>query len=70
MTRMTIDTAPRDGTVIVVGHPDVGEFLMQWGHIQKNHYFAPGERGMWVAPHGGLTWRDGEDGPSYWVVGE
>lgn len=59
-------TEPRDGTLIIVGHDDVGEFPMQWGHIQRNGLF-PGKVGMWVAQDGSFTWQDGpEEGPSYW----
>lgn len=60
-----IETAPRDGTLIMVSHEDVGSFIMRWGHIQRNGLF-PGVIGMWVAPDGSMTWQDGEEGPSHW----
>ena len=67
MTRLTIDTAPRDGRVIVVGHPDVGEFVMAWNPVGTNAVFAPGDIGIWEAVDQSFTWRSGpEDGPSYW----
>ena len=66
--RFPIETAPKDGTVIVVGDPDVGEFPMSWGHIQRNEFFAPGTTGMWVMAYGGgATWTDADGfGPTAW----
>lgn len=70
-----IATVPKDGTLIIVGDPDVGEFPMRWGHIQKNEIFAPGVVGMWVLDGGGMTWTDSDGlGPTYWrpypIIGE
>lgn len=62
-----ITTAPRDGTVIVVAHEHVGEFVMQWDPQGTNDFFAPGDVGIWVAPDGSMTWKDtDDDGPSHW----
>jgi hypothetical protein len=62
------EQAPRDGTLIVLMHEDVGAFPMQWGHIQKNGLF-PGRVGMWVAQDSSLTWQDSADeGPSHWCT--
>lgn len=64
--RFPIDTAPRDGTLIYIGDPDVGEFPMQWAHIQRNGLF-PGVVGMWVMPKGEMTWNDADGfGPTVW----
>ena len=64
--RDCISTAPKDGRVIIVGHEDVGEFPMAWNPLGTNHLFAPGEIGIWELPDRSMTWRNGEDGPSYW----
>lgn len=62
-----IETAPKDGKPIMVMHDDVGSFIMQWGHIQTNEFFAPGQVGMWVAPDRSMTWAVHDDvGPSHW----
>lgn len=66
-----IETAPKDGTVIsVTAFEDDGEqfetWPMQWGHIQTNEMFAPGQIGMWVVPDGSITWREGDGGPTHW----
>lgn len=66
-----ISTAPKDGTVILLTvFEDSGKPFeihpMQWCHLQKNALFAPGVIGMWTAPDGSYTWREGEDGPTHW----
>ncbi len=67
----TIDSAPMDGTPIILTwfdrDGDIGDvWLMQWGHIQQNGLF-PGVTGMWVTPDGAATWNpDGEGGPTHW----
>lgn len=63
----TIATAPRDGRIIMVSHPDVGSFIMRWNPVGYNDTFAPYDIGIWEAPDGSFTWKDGgEDGPSHW----
>jgi hypothetical protein len=65
--RHPIATAPKDGTLIMVGDPDVGEFPMRWGHIQRNEFFAPGSVGMWIMIDGSMTWSEADDcGPTTW----
>ncbi len=65
--RQPIATAPRDGSLIVVGSDDVGEFVMRWWAFQRNAIFAPGVTGMWVDPYAGFTWTEhGGGGPEYW----
>lgn len=67
----TIDTAPKDGTVIELTWMENDRpqeiWPMQWGHIQRNGFF-PGKTGMWVATDGSLTWNDDDpDGaPTHW----
>lgn len=66
-----LDSAPRDGTLIdITAIDDDGEVFeihpMVWDPSAKNAIFAPGMVGMWVAPGGEYTWREGEGGPTHW----
>lgn len=69
----TIDSAPRDGsTILLTAIEDDGTVFeihpMQWAHIQRNGLF-PGAVGMWTSPGGGYT-RNGEPGdggPTHWA---
>lgn len=61
-----IETAPKDGRVIVVMHNEVGSFPMAWNPSATNHLFAPDEIGMWEMPDRSMTWRSAQDGPSHW----
>lgn len=71
MDWMPIETAPRDGRIIeITALEDDGTpyeiWPMQWCHIQRNEFFAPGKIGMWTHPSGECTWREGEGGPTHW----
>lgn len=62
-----ISSAPRDGTLIIVAHDDVGAFPVRWNPEATNDLFAPGCSGLWVAPDGTFTWSEhGGLGPSHW----
>jgi hypothetical protein len=62
-----IRTAPRDGTFIVVGHEEVGTFIVRFVANQRKEVFAPGEVGMWLELGDTMTWIDHPDlGPSHW----
>lgn len=67
----TIDTAPKDGTVIELTWMEKGNaqeiWPLQWAHIQRNGFF-PGKVGMWTSPDGSMTWNDDNpDGaPTHW----
>lgn len=66
-----IETAPRDGQLILLTAFESDGSLfevhpMQWFHVQRNELFAPGMVGMWTAPDGGYTWREGNGGPTHW----
>lgn len=67
-----IETAPKDGTVVLLTAIDEdGELFeihpMQWAHIQQNGLF-PGKLGMWTHPTGAYTWNDDMigGGPTHW----
>ncbi len=62
-----IETAPKDGRVIIVAHDEMGAFEMAWNPIGTNPMFAPGEIGIWEAPDRSFTWRAGEFGPDKWA---
>lgn len=62
-----IETAPKDGRVIVVMQEDVGSFLMAWNPTATNHLFAPGQMGMWEASDRSMTWRNDDCGPTHWM---
>jgi hypothetical protein len=67
----TMDTAPKDGSVIELTAMLDGKpfeiWPMQWAHIQRNGFF-PGTVGMWTAPDGSVTWNGSPDegGPTHW----
>lgn len=66
-----IDTAPKDGRVIVLTWLENGEpqdqFPMAWANTQRNGLF-PGKFGMWATIDGGLTWNDDDPAgaPTHW----
>lgn len=67
-----IETAPKDGRVIVLtwfedGKPQE-QWPMLWGHIQRNGLF-PGKLGMWTTPDGSVTWNDDDPAgaPTHWM---
>lgn len=68
-----IETAPKDGTVILLTalEPDGEPFEvwpMQWMAIQQNGLF-PGKVGMWTHPSGDVTWNDDDPAgaPTHWM---
>lgn len=66
--RQPIETAPKNGLAIMVGHEDVGQFIMAWNATAQNPFFAPGQTGMWKTIDGSMTWSDADDcGPDYWM---
>ena len=61
-----IDTAPRDGRVILVKHDDVGAFAMAWNATATND-LIPDQIGLWELVDKSMTWCDGGDeGPWFW----
>ena len=61
-----IATAPKDGTVIWVMHPDCGAFLMRWSPNTTNPMFS-NATGMWLATDNSMTWcEDTDAGPDWW----
>lgn len=66
-----IETAPRDGSVVeITALEDDGTPFeihpMCWDANGRNTIFAPGMVGMWTAPDGSYTWREGDGGPTHW----
>jgi hypothetical protein len=65
-----IGSAPKKKIIEITALEPSGEpfeiHLMQWGADAENPFFAPGVTGMWVAPCGSYTWREGEGGPTHW----
>lgn len=66
-----IETAPKDGSSVLLTAFDEGEmfetWVMMWGHIKKNPLF-PSKTGMWMTPDGMITWNGShnEGGPTHW----
>lgn len=66
-----IETAPKDGTVIILTWMEDGkpaeQWPMRWAHIQRNGLF-PGKIGMWTATDGSCTWNDDDPAgaPTHW----
>lgn len=63
----TIDTAPRDGTLICVTAEGEPIYKMSWNQFGSNP-LVQSERGIWWGEGGGFTWseRDGL-GPTHWM---
>lgn len=64
--RQPIETAPRNGLTIIVGHDDCGQFAMHWEPQAQNGLF-PGAQGFWVSLDRSFTWSEHDGaGPDYW----
>lgn len=65
--RRPIETAPKDGTIVMVGADDEGPYPMYWDAEFFNALVST-KPGIWVLEGGGLTWCDERpDGaPTYW----
>lgn len=50
-----IDSAPRDGTVVIVFDPDCGAFPMRWV-VDGVNPLVDNPPGIWVASDGSMTW--------------
>lgn len=62
-----ISTAPRDGTVIIVGAPDDEWFYMRWNPQGFNGLVQPEPDGIWEATDNSFTWSEqGGFGPTHW----
>lgn len=61
-----IDTAPRDGTLIVVTAEDEPLYKMSWNQFGSNP-LVQAERGIWWGEGGGFTWSETRGhGPTHW----
>ncbi len=64
---MDIQSVPRDGSIVWVGDPDVGQFVMRWNPSGSNSLFQPDPVGIWESPDECMTWsEDGGFGPTFW----
>lgn len=64
--RQPMDTAPRNGLTVIVGHDDCGQFAMHWDPGAQNGLF-PDKRGFWVGLDRSFTWSEHDGaGPEYW----
>ena len=63
-----IETAPRDGTIIVVMDPECGAFPMRWNPAGRNALVSTNPAGgIWEDPGGEFTWCEDEGfGPTLW----
>lgn len=63
-----IETAPKDGSTIVLTWMDDGkpqeQWPMRWDASMRNGLF-PGVVGMWTATDGSFTWNN-PCGPTHW----
>ena len=63
----TIDSAPRDGTAIVVTAEGEPLFEMSWNQFGSNEIVQT-QRGIWWGPGGGFTWSEKHGcGPTHWA---
>lgn len=64
----SIESAPRDGTIIEVMDPDCGCFQMRWNAAGHNPIFQKEYgNGIWECPGLNFTWSEDEGaGPRYW----
>ena len=63
----TIDSAPRDGTAIIVTAEGEPLFEMSWNQFGSNEIVQT-ERGIWWGPNGAFTWSEKHGcGPTHWV---
>jgi hypothetical protein len=57
----SIETAPRDGTIIEVMDPDCGTFQMRWNPAGHNPIFQREYgNGIWECPGNNFTWSEDE----------
>jgi hypothetical protein len=63
-----IETAPKDGTVVLLRADDYGPYEMAWNPNAVNPLVGI-EPGLWVARGGGFTWCDRWPGgaPTEWM---
>jgi hypothetical protein len=63
----TIDTAPRDGTAIIVTAEDEPLYEMSWNQFGSND-LVQAERGIWWGKDGAFTWSEKHGhGPTHWA---
>lgn len=64
----TMDSAPRDGTLIRIGNIELDEWYeMRWNPKGYNSLFQPNTLGIWETEDKQLTWSEKNDGgPSHW----
>lgn len=64
----TIDSAPRNGTMIVVTAEGEPLYEMCWNQFGTNWLVQPSKRGIWWGKDGNFTWSEqGGFGPTHWA---
>lgn len=62
-----IDSAPRDGTAIIVTAEGEPLYEMSWNQFGSND-LVQSERGIWWGPNGAFTWSEKHGhGPTHWA---
>lgn len=64
-----IESAPRDGTLIILRADDAPDMVMRWNASGRNALVQPGP-GIWETETGDVTWSEyrAGSGPTHWRI--